>query len=60
MTPTFDRSWFRKMMVTPAFAALTLIFRSAWLISRACAPTWTIPISPSISERGTSAARTSS
>ena len=43
-------------MVTPAFAALTLIFRSAWLISRACAPTWTIPISPSISERGTSAA----
>ncbi len=30
--------------------------RSAWLMSRACRPGWTSPISPSISERGTSAA----
>ena len=30
--------------------------RSAWLISRACRPTWLSPISPSISARGTSAA----
>ena len=30
--------------------------RSAWLISRACRPTWLSPISPSISALGTSAA----
>ncbi len=30
--------------------------RSAWLISRACRPTWLSPISPSISARGISAA----
>ena len=30
--------------------------RSAWLISRACRPTWVSPISPSISARGVSAA----
>ena len=30
--------------------------RNAWLISRACRPTWLSPISPSISARGTSAA----
>ena len=30
--------------------------RSAWLISRACRPTWVSPISPSSSARGTSAA----
>ena len=30
--------------------------RSAWLISRACRPTWLSPISPSISASGTSAA----
>ena len=30
--------------------------RSAWLIRRACRPTWLSPISPSISARGTSAA----
>ncbi|SKU07514.1 Uncharacterised protein [Mycobacteroides abscessus subsp. abscessus] len=30
--------------------------RNAWLIKRACRPTWLSPISPSISARGTSAA----
>ena len=30
--------------------------RSAWLIRRACRPTWESPISPSISARGTRAA----
>ena len=30
--------------------------RSAWLIRRACRPTWLSPISPSISARGTMAA----
>ncbi len=30
--------------------------RSAWLMSRACRPTWLSPISPSISALGTSAA----
>ncbi len=30
--------------------------RSAWLISRACRPTWLSPISPSSSALGTSAA----
>ena len=56
MTPTLERNWFKKMIVVPALAALTLILRSAWDIKRACAPTCTIPISPSISLRGTSAA----
>ena len=30
--------------------------RMAWLMSRACRPTWVSPISPSISARGTRAA----
>ena len=36
--------------------ALAASLRSAWLISRACEPTCTSPISPSISACGTSAA----
>ncbi len=37
-----------------------LSLRRAWLIRRACRPTWLSPISPSISARGTSAATESS
>ena len=35
---------------------LAVSLRSAWLISRACRPTWVSPISPSISARGVRAA----
>ena len=42
-------------MVPELFSA-PVILRSAWLISRACRPTWLSPISPSISARGTRAA----
>ena len=33
------RSWLRKMTVQLHLLALPAILRSAWLISRACAPT---------------------
>ncbi len=56
MTPIFSRSWLMKIIVVPAPLRAPVIFRSAWLISRACRPTWLSPISPSISARGTSAA----
>mmetsp|Transcript_13410 Transcript_13410/g.30729 ORF Transcript_13410/g.30729 Transcript_13410/m.30729 type:complete len:205 (+) Transcript_13410:608-1222(+) len=42
--------------VHPAREAFVVILRSAWLMSRACAPICTAPISPSISALGTSAA----
>ena len=42
--------------MVPELLSAPVIFRSAWLISRACRPTWLSPISPSISARGTSAA----
>ena len=45
-----------KIIVVPAPLSAPVILRSAWLISRACRPTWESPISPSISARGTSAA----
>ena len=56
MTPIFSRSWLMKMAVVPELLSAPVILRSAWLISRACRPTWLSPISPSISARGTSAA----
>ena len=45
-----------KIAVVLAPLSAPVILRSAWLISRACRPTWLSPISPSISARGTSAA----
>ena len=56
MTPIFMRSWLMKM--TQVFERLMapVSFRSAWLIRRACKPTWESPMSPSISAFGTSAA----
>ena len=45
-----------KIAVVPELLSAPVIFRSAWLIRRACRPTWLSPISPSISARGTSAA----
>ena len=45
-----------KIAVVPAPLSAPVILRSAWLISRACRPTWLSPISPSISARGVSAA----
>ena len=45
-----------KIAVVPVLLSAPVILRSAWLISRACRPTWLSPISPSISARGTSAA----
>ena len=56
MTPTFSRSWLMKIAVVFALYSAEVSLRSAWLISRACRPTWLSPISPSISARGTSAA----
>ncbi len=45
-----------KTAVVPEPLMAPVILRSAWLMSRACRPTWLSPISPSISARGTSAA----
>ena len=45
-----------KIAVVLELFSAPVILRSAWLISRACRPTWLSPISPSISARGTSAA----
>ena len=56
MTPIFSRSWLMKMAVVPVPDSAPVILRSAWLMRRACRPTWLSPISPSISARGTSAA----
>src|SRR3954451_19651713 len=54
--PTFSRSWLMKIAVVPELLRAPVILRSAWLIRRACRPTWLSPISPSISARGTRAA----
>ena len=45
-----------KIAVVLDWLSAPVIFRSAWLIRRACRPTWESPISPSISARGTRAA----
>jgi hypothetical protein len=45
-----------KIAVVPELFRAPVILRSAWLIRRACRPTWLSPISPSISARGTRAA----
>ena len=45
-----------KMATQLDFEIAPASLRSAWLMRRACRPTWLSPISPSISARGTSAA----
>jgi hypothetical protein len=56
ITPIFMRIWLMKMTIV--FERLTepVSLRSAWLIRRACRPTWLSPISPSISALGVRAA----
>ena len=56
MTPIFMRIWLMKMTMQRDFEIEAVSLRSAWLISRACRPTWLSPISPSSSARGTRAA----
>ena len=56
MTPIFMRIWLMKMTMQRDFEIEAVSLRSAWLISRACNPTWLSPISPSSSARGTRAA----
>jgi hypothetical protein len=56
ITPIFSRSWLMKIRDVLLFETIAVSFRSAWLIRRACSPICASPISPSSSERGTSAA----
>ncbi len=56
VTPIFMRSWLMNTTAVSELAAAAVSLRSAWLISRACRPTWVSPISPSSSDFGTSAA----
>ena len=56
ITPIFSRSWLMNTAVVPELDTAPVIFRSAWLIRRACRPTWESPISPSISAFGVNAA----
>ena len=56
MTPTFSRSWLIKTQTVLVLPMTEVSLRMAWLIRRACRPTWLSPISPSISARGTMAA----
>jgi hypothetical protein len=56
ITPIFMRIWLMKMAQVFDFAMEPVSLRSAWLIRRACRPTWESPISPSISAFGTRAA----
>ena len=56
MTPTFSRNWLIKIAIVFVLLMDADNLRIAWLIIRACKPTWLSPISPSISARGTKAA----
>ena len=56
ITPIFSRNWLMKMTTVLERLMPAVSLRSAWLIRRACRPTWLSPMSPSISARGTSAA----
>jgi hypothetical protein len=53
ITPIFWRNWLVKIMQVLLDLMTPVSLRSAWLIKRACKPTWLSPISPSISARGT-------
>ena len=56
ITPIFMRIWLMKITMVLRLLIEAVSLRSAWLISRAWLPGCTSPISPSSSERGTSAA----
>ena len=56
MTPIFMRIWLMKITMQFDFEIEAVSLRRAWLISRACRPGCTSPISPSISARGVRAA----
>ena len=56
MTPIFCRNWLVKIKQVLEVLTTPASLRKAWLMSRACRPTWLSPISPSISARGTKAA----
>ncbi|MNY29373.1 hypothetical protein D3C86_1634090 [compost metagenome] len=56
MTPTFSRSWLMKMTMALDLPMVAVSFRRAWLMRRACRPTWVSPMSPSSSALGTRAA----
>ena len=56
ITPIFMRIWLMKITMVRDLEIEAVSLRSAWLISRACEPGCTSPISPSSSARGTSAA----
>jgi hypothetical protein len=56
MTPIFSRNWLMKTAQVFERCNEPANLRNAWLISRACNPTWLSPISPSISAFGVSAA----
>jgi len=56
MTPTFSRSWLVKMQVVLDLFKMAVSLRKACDMSRACMPIVAMPISPSSSALGTSAA----
>ena len=56
MTPIFMRIWLMKMTSVREREIVLTSLRSACDMSRACKPIWGSPMSPSSSERGTSAA----
>ncbi len=56
MTPIFSRSWLMNITEQLDLLMTEVSFRSAWDMSLACRPTWLSPMSPSISDLGTSAA----
>jgi hypothetical protein len=56
ITPIFIRIWLMKMTRVLERETEPVSLRSAWLIRRACRPTWESPISPSSSARGVRAA----
>ena len=57
ITPISYRIWLMKTTNVLVRLMWPVSLRRAWLIRRACRPTWLSPISPSISALGTSALR---
>ena len=56
ITPTFSRIWLVNRHIVLDLPRMAASFRSAWLINRACIPMVAMPMSPSSSALGTSAA----
>ena len=56
ITPIFMRSWLMNIIMQLDLLRLPLSLRRAWLMRRACSPTWLSPMSPSSSALGTRAA----